>query len=61
MPAGASVIGRLKSLSFQSKLLIMMLTVSVISVLIAGLIGYLSGTTSLRNAEFARLIQLRES
>jgi len=61
MPAGSSVIGRLKSLSFQSKLLIMMLTVSVISVLIAGLIGYLSGTTSLRNAEFARLIQLRES
>ena len=55
------MIGRLKSLGFQSKLLIMMLTVSVISVLIAGLIGYLSGTTSLRNAEFARLIQLRES
>jgi class 3 adenylate cyclase len=61
MPAGASVISRLRSLGFQSKLLIMMLTVSVLSVLIAGLIGYLSGTNSLRNAEFARLIQLRES
>jgi len=61
MTAGASVIGRLRSLGFQSKLLIMMLTVSVISVLVAGLIGYLSGTNSLRNAEFARLIQLRES
>ena len=60
-PTGASVIGRLKSLSFQSKLLIMMVTVSVISVLIAGLIGYVSGTNSLRNAEFARLVQLRES
>lgn len=55
------MIGRLKSLGFQSKLLIMMLTVSVISVLIAGLIGYLSGTTSLRNAELARLTQLRET
>ena len=61
MSAKASVFGRLKLLGFQSKLLIMMLTVSVISVLIAGLIGYLSGTASLRDAEFARLIQLRES
>jgi hypothetical protein len=39
----------------------MLLTVSVISVLIAGLIGYLSGTKSLRDAEFRRLTQLRES
>ncbi|MFZ4373488.1 MAG: adenylate/guanylate cyclase domain-containing protein [Mycobacterium sp.] len=50
-----------RSLGFQSKLLIMLLTVSVISVLIAGLIGYFSGTNSLRKAEYARLIQLRES
>ena len=55
------MLSRLRSLGFQSKLLIMMLTVSVISVLIAGLIGYISGTNSLRNAEFARLTQLRES
>jgi len=53
--------GRLRSLGFQSKLLLMLLTVSVVSVLTAGLIGYISGTTSLRNAEYQRLTQLRES
>ena len=53
--------GRLRSLGFQSKLLIMLLTVSVISVLVAGLISYLSGTSSLRSAEYQRLTQLRES
>ncbi|WP_328356831.1 HAMP domain-containing protein [Mycobacterium sp. NBC_00419] len=53
--------GRLRSLGFQSKLLLMLLTVSVVSVLIAGLIGYLSGTSSLRTAEYQRLTQLRES
>lgn len=52
---------RLRSLGFQSKLLLMLLTVSVLSVLVAGVIGYLSGTTSLRNAEYQRLTQLRES
>lgn len=51
----------LKSLGFQSKLLVMLLAVSVISVLIAGTIGYLSGTRSLREAEYQRLTQLRES
>jgi class 3 adenylate cyclase len=39
----------------------MLLTVSVISVLIAGGIGYASGTSSLRQAEYHRLTQLRES
>ncbi len=51
----------LRSLGFQSKLLVMLLTVSVISVLVAGAIGYLSGTRSLRDAEYQKLIQLRES
>ncbi len=51
----------LRSLGFQSKLLIMLLTVSVLSVLIAGMIGYLSGTKSLRDAEYQRLSQLRDS
>ena len=51
----------LRSLGFQSKLMIMLLGVSVISVLIAGILGYLSGTSSLRDAEFQRLTQLRES
>ena len=39
----------------------MLLTVSVLSVLIAGTLGYVSGTNSLRDAEYQRLIQLRES
>lgn len=51
----------LRSLGFQSMLLIMLLAVSVLSVLVAGGIGYVSGTTSLRNAEYQRLTQLRES
>ena len=45
----------LRTLGFQSKLLVMLLAVSVLSVLIAGLIGYLSGTTSLREVPSARL------
>jgi hypothetical protein len=52
---------RARSLGFQSKLLIMLLTVSVISVLIAGAIWYVSGTNSLRHDEYQRLTQLRES
>lgn len=39
----------------------MLIAVSVVSVLIAGILGYISGTNSLRNAEFQRLTQLRES
>ncbi|TPG28178.1 adenylate/guanylate cyclase domain-containing protein [Mycobacterium hodleri] len=61
---GMSVLGRIprvRTLGFQSKLLVMLLTVSVISVLIAGAIGYVSGTNSLRTTEYQRLTQLRES
>lgn len=50
-----------RALGIQSKLLIALLIVSVVSVLIAGTIGYVSGTNSLRNAEFDRMTQLRES
>ncbi len=57
----SSLTNRMRSLGFQSKLLIMLLIVSVLSVLVAGLIGYTSGTSSLRDAEFRRLTQLRES
>ncbi len=59
-----SILGRVsrgRALGFQSKLLVMLLAVSVISVLIAGAIGYISGTNSLRATEFQRLTQLRES
>jgi class 3 adenylate cyclase len=51
----------LRSLGFQSKLLAMLLAVSVLSALIVGAIGYAWGTSSLREAEFGRLVQLRES
>jgi class 3 adenylate cyclase len=54
-------LGAGRSLGFQSKLLVMLLAVSVLSVLIAGAIGYLSGTQSLRDTEYQRLTQLRES
>lgn len=50
-----------RALGIQSKLLIALLLVSVVSVLIAGSIGYVSGTDSLRDAEFQRMTQLRES
>ena len=56
-----STLGGARSLGFQSKLLVMLLAVSVLSVLIAGAIGYLSGTQSLRDTEYQRLTQLRES
>lgn len=61
MPDARSLTDRLKSLGFQSKLLVMLLIVSALSVLIAGTIGYISGTQSLRDAEYQRLTQLRES
>lgn len=50
-----------QGLGIQSKLLIVLLLVSIISVLVAGTIGYVSGTQSLRSAEFKRMTQLRES
>lgn len=52
---------KLRALGFQSKLLVMLLSVSVGSALIAGLIGFVFGTESLRSAEYQRLIQLREA
>lgn len=51
----------LRSLGFQSKLLVMMLVVSVGSALVAGLIGFTFGTNALRDTEYQRLTQLRES
>ena len=61
LPNARSLASRLRSLGFQSKLLIMLLTVSAVSVIVSGAIGYTSGTNSLRNAEYQRLTQLRES
>jgi class 3 adenylate cyclase len=48
-------------ISIQSKLLIMLLGVSVVSSVIVGVIGYTSGTDSLRQAALDRLTALRVS
>lgn len=50
-----------RSFEIQSKLLIMLLAVSILSALTAGLIGYGNGTQTLRAAAFERLVQARES
>jgi class 3 adenylate cyclase len=47
-------------LSIQSKLLIMLLAVSVGSTLAVGAVGFASGTDSLRQAAYERLTSLRE-
>ena len=49
------------TLSIQSKLLIMLLAVSVFSAVVVGVIGYVSGSDSLRQAAFDRLAASRES
>jgi class 3 adenylate cyclase len=50
-----------RGLSIQSKLLIMLLGVSIGSTLVVGYIGYASGTDGLRQAEFDRMINLHEA
>lgn len=49
------------AMSIQSKLLTMLLGVSLLSALVVGYIGYNSGTDSLRDAAQQRLVQIRES
>jgi len=48
-------------LSIQSLVLIMLLTVSVVSNVVVGVIGYVNATDSLRDAAFQRLIEVRDS
>lgn len=48
-------------LGIQSKLLIMMLVVGVLSTLTIGFLGYRSGSSALRSSVFDRLTALRES
>jgi class 3 adenylate cyclase len=48
-------------LSIQSTLLIMLLVVSLLSSVVVGLIGYVNGSDSLRDAAFDRLIGVRDS
>lgn len=58
--AGAVRARRRGGLGIQSKLLIMLLGVSLASALIVGIIGYTSGRESLREAAFDQLTTVRE-
>jgi class 3 adenylate cyclase len=53
--------GLLERVSIQSKLLLMLLTMSVLATAIAGGIGFQSGRSSLREAVFDRLTSVREA
>lgn len=57
---GRGRIGR-PGFSIQSKLLVMLLLVSVGASVVTGIVGYLSGSESLRQASFERLTEVRES
>ena len=64
LPPGDSIArtsSRRAGLSIQSLLLIMLLLVSLLSSVVVGLIGYLNGSDSLRDATFDRLIGVRDS
>ncbi|QTV80314.1 hypothetical protein [Microbacterium sp. NIBRBAC000506063] len=50
----------LVGLGIQSKLLIMLLLVAMISIAVTGIIGYLNGRESLREAAFDRMTTIRE-
>jgi len=49
------------SLSIKSLLLLMLLAVSIGSNVVVGIIGYVNGTESLRDAAFDRLIEVRDA
>lgn len=49
------------SLDIQSKLLVMLLAVSILATLVIGVIGYVSGRDSLQTAAFQQVTSLRES
>lgn len=53
--------GRRAGLSIQSMLLVMLLLVSLLSSVVVGMIGYVNGSDSLRDAAFDRLIGVRDS
>lgn len=59
-PAAARRLGRRGGLSIQSKLLVMLLAVSLLATTIVGAIGYLSGRDSLRAAAIEKLTTIRE-
>lgn len=53
--------GRRAGLSIYSILLIMLLSVSVLSSIVVGIIGYVNGTQALRDIAYEKLVEVRES
>ena len=52
---------RRAGLSIYSILLIMLLSVSVLSSIVVGVIGYVNGTEALRAIAYERLVEIREN
>ncbi|MFB2599553.1 adenylate/guanylate cyclase domain-containing protein [Herbiconiux sp. P17] len=61
LPTVKSVGSNRRGLGIQSKLLIMLLAVSIGSTLVVGYVGYVSGRDSLRDAAFDQLTSVREA
>ncbi|SDZ50579.1 adenylate/guanylate cyclase domain-containing protein [Herbiconiux ginsengi] len=61
LPTVKSVGSNRRGLGIQSKLLIMLLSVSIGSTLVVGYVGYVSGRDSLRDAAFDQLTSVREA
>lgn len=62
-PPGADRAGRFRrlfSLGIQSKLLVMLLAVGLLSALVVGAVGYVNGRDSLRAAALEQLVTIRE-
>src|SRR5690606_5754821 len=64
--AGAEWVGtprarRRAGLSIYSLLLIMLLSVSVLSSIVVGVIGYVNGTEALRAIAYEKLVEIREN
>src|SRR3978361_57202 len=58
---GVSSKSRRPGFSIQSKLLVMLLSVSIGSSLVVGLVGYASGSDSLKQAAYDRVTEMRQS
>ena len=59
--AGSAVRRRRGGLSIYSILLIMLLSVSILSSIVVGIIGYLNGTQALRDVAYDKLVEIREN
>ncbi|WP_298745120.1 adenylate/guanylate cyclase domain-containing protein [uncultured Microbacterium sp.] len=59
--SGSGARRRRPGLSIYSILLIMLLSVSILSSIVVGIIGYVNGTQALRGVAYERLVEVRES